>query len=147
MSEGVNQPGAVRITQLPDGGVLLLLGRAGAPAPVMPGADLRPAGPGQWFLIGEADRAALAALPDVAVSEQGHGRVRIEVAGAPVAAMLAKGTAVDLDALEVGRSVTTLIGPIGAHLTRTGAECFELLVLRGFAGALLHDLGIMAREY
>ncbi|MFT3973555.1 MAG: sarcosine oxidase subunit gamma family protein [Amaricoccus sp.] len=143
----------VTLTALPEGGhVVLLLTRAGAPAPDVAGlrpAELRPAGPGQWFVVGDgpADLAALRALPDVAVSDQSHGRVRIAVAGAQAAAMLAKGTAVDLDGLAVGASVTTLVGPLGVHLTRTGPAAFELMVLRSFAAALWHDLGAMAAEY
>ena len=141
----------VTLTALPEGHVVLLLTRAGAPAPDLPG--LRPAGPGQWLLVGDAplaadDLAALAArLPDVALSEQSHGRVRIAVVGAQAAAMLARGTAVDLDVLAIGRSATTMIGPIGVHLTRTGAGAFELMVLRSFAAALWHDLKAMAAEY
>ncbi len=137
-----------RITALPEGGVVLLLGRAGAPAPDL--AGLRPAGPGQWLLVSDApvDIAALAArLPDVAVCDQGHGRVRIAVEGPRAAAMLAKGTAVDLERMAVGASAQTLVGPIGVHLTRTGEAAFELMVLRGFAESLWHDLGEMAAEY
>lgn len=143
--------GGVAVTALPEGHVLLLLARAGAPMPEVEG--LRPAGPGQWFAVGdapltEADLAALAArLPDVALSDQSHGRVRVAVAGPQAVAMLAKGTAVDLERMEVGRSVTTLIGPLGVHLTRTGEMAFELMVLRSFAAALWHDLEAMAAEY
>ena len=141
----------VTLTALPEGHVVLLLTRAGAPAPDLPG--LRPAGPGQWFVVGDsplaaAELAALARLPGVAVSDQSHGRVRIAVAGAQAAAaMLAKGTAVDLEALPVGASTATLIGPLGVHLTRTADRAFELVVLRSFAAALWHDLEVMAAEY
>jgi len=141
----------VILTPLPEGHVLLLLARASAPAPEEPG--LRPAGPGQWYLVGDAvlapeALAALAArLPDVAVCDQSHGRVRIAAEGPKAAAMLAKGTAVDLETLPVGASATTLVGPIGVHLTRTGDAAFELMVLRSFATALWHDLSRMAAEY
>ena len=142
--------GGVTLSALPEGHVVLLLTRAGAPAPDLPG--LRPAGPGQWFMVGDsplaaAELAALARLPGVAVSDQSHGRVRIAVAGAQAAAMLAKGTAVDLEALPVGASTATLIGPLGVHLTRTADRAFELVVLRSFAAALWHDLEVMAAEY
>ena len=60
--------------------------------------------------------------------------------------MLAKGTAVDLDALPVGASATTMIGPIGVHLTRIAETAFHLAVLRSFAAALWHDLETMAAE-
>ena len=141
----------VMLTALPEGHVVLLLTRAGAQAPDVPG--LRPAGPGQWYMVGDEplsaeDFAALVArLPDVAVSDQSHGRVRIVVEGAEVAEMLAKGTAVDLEGLAVGASASTLVGPLGVHLTRTCAVRYELMVLRSFAEALWNDLEMMAAEY
>ena len=138
------RPGGVSLRALPEGGLWLLLGRPGAAAPELPGAELRPAGPGQWFLLGEALPEGLEGF---AVSEQGHGRLRIALEGPDAAALLAKGTALDLDALEVGASAQTLIGPIGAHVTRTGARRFELIVLRSYAESLWHDLGEMAAEY
>lgn len=143
--------GGVALAALPEGHVLLLLTRAGAPAPDV--AGLRPAGPGQWFLVGDtpladAGREALAArLLDVAISDQSHGRVRIAVSGPQAMAMLAKGTAVDLERMAVGASTATLIGPLGVHLTRTREAAFELMVLRSFAAALWHDLRAMAAEY
>lgn len=148
-------PGAggngVRLTALPEGHVVLLLTRAGVQPPDIPG--LRPAGPGQWFMVGDVplgagDHAALVArLPDVAVSDQSHGRVRIVIEGAKAAAMLAKGTAVDLEVLAVGACANTLIGPLGVHLTKTAAATYEVMVLRSFAAALWHALEVMAAEY
>ena len=141
----------VTLKALPEGHVVLLLTRAGAQAPDVSG--LRPAGPGQWFMVGDAplsaeDFAALVArLPDVAVSDQSHGRVRIVVEGAQAAAMLAKGTAVDLEAMAVGACANTLVGPLGVHLTKTAAATYEVMVLRSFAEALWHDLEVMAAEY
>ena len=61
--------------------------------------------------------------------------------------MLAKGTAVDLEALAVGASAITLVGPLGVHLTRTAAATYEVMVLRSFAEALWDDLEVMAAEY
>lgn len=142
--------GGVQVAALPEGHVVLILGRAGAPAPALDG--LRPAGPGQWFLVGdaplsEAGFAAVAATPDCAVSDQSHGRTRIAVAGPRAAALLAKGVALDLEGLSVGASATTLLGPIGVHLTRTGPEAFEVMALRSFAVSLWTDLMEMAAEY
>ncbi len=138
------KPGGASLSVLPESGLWLLLGRAGGPAPDLPGADLRPAGPGQWFLLGDALPEGIG---DFAVSEQGHGRIRIVVEGPDAAALLAKGTALDLDALAVGASAQTLIGPIGAHVTRAGERRFELMVLRSYAESFWHDLGEMATEY
>jgi sarcosine oxidase subunit gamma len=141
----------VTLKALPEGQVVLLLTRAGAQAPDISG--LRPAGPGQWFMVGDEPLSAedfaslVARLPDVAVSDQSHGRVRIVVEGAQAAAMLAKGTAVDLEALAVGGCANTLVGQLGVHLTKTAASTYELMVLRSFAEALWHDLEVMAAEY
>ena len=141
----------VTLKALPEGHVVLLLTRAGAQAPDVPG--LRPGGPGQWFMVGEAPLSAeelaalVARLPDVAVSDQSHGRVRIVVEGARAAEMLAKGTAVDLEALAVGAYAITLVGTLGAHLTKMAATTYEVMVLRSFAEALWDDLEVMAAEY
>lgn len=143
--------GGVTLAPLTDGHVVMLLTRVGAAVPEASG--LRAAGPGQWLMVGDAplrpqDLADLGdRLPDVAVSDQSHGRVRIAVSGDKAAALLAKGTAVDLDALPAGQSVTTLVGQIGVHLTRIGEASFELIVLRSFASALWHDLEAMAAGY
>jgi sarcosine oxidase subunit gamma len=143
--------GGVTLTALPEGRVALLLGRAGAVAPHEPG--LRPVGPGQWYMVGDAPlgaeelEAIAARLPDVAVCDQSHGRVRIAIEGPCAATMLAKGVAVDLETLPVGASATTMVGPLGVHLTRTGVSSFELIVLRSFAVALWRDLSAMAAEY
>ncbi len=118
--------------------------------------DVRAAGPGQWFAVGDAPLApggfadiekALAGKAHAV--DQSHGRVRIAVAGKSAAAMLCKGIAVDLDATEfpVGRSVMTLAGHLGVLLTRTGDERFELMVLRGYALSLWESLVEMGLEF
>ena len=57
------------------------------------------------------------------------------------------GHCIDLDALPVGASTATLVGPLGVHLTKTAETAYELMVLRSFAAALWHDLEAMAAEY
>ncbi|PJN92673.1 hypothetical protein CNY89_27640 [Amaricoccus sp. HAR-UPW-R2A-40] len=42
---------------------------------------------------------------------------------------------------------STMLGPIGVHLTRTGPEAFEVMALRSFAVSLWTDLMEMAAEY
>ncbi|WP_275786285.1 sarcosine oxidase subunit gamma family protein [Pararhizobium gei] len=117
---------------------------------------VRPYGPGQWFVIGDiplspAEIFARTPLLDgrASISDQGHGRVRIGISGAFVEAVLAKGTAVDLDAANfpVGHSAMTLIGHISALMTRTDTQGFELLVLRGFAESLWDELIQMSLEF
>lgn len=115
--------------------------------------SLRAAGPGQWFLVTDhaldCDDIARRLAPIAYVVDQTHGRSRIRLDGPQARAVLAKGTGVDLhgDQFPVGRAVMTLIGHIGANLARTDEDCYELLVLRGFADSLWHELEIMAAEF
>ncbi|MGQ2949037.1 MAG: sarcosine oxidase subunit gamma family protein [Agrobacterium sp.] len=118
--------------------------------------DVRAVSPGQWFIVGEqplshADMTTfLAALePQATGVDQSQGRVRIRIEGRMAERVLAKGTAVDLSiaAFPVGRSATTLIGHIAAHLTRLDGPVFEVIVLRGFAESLWDDLARMSLEF
>ncbi|MDG4720176.1 MULTISPECIES: sarcosine oxidase subunit gamma [Thalassospira] len=120
------------------------------------GGGLRSPSPGQWFWVGDCDisqgRFAEIAghMPaEFALSDQTHGRVRIMLSGAKVRDVLIKGTMVDLadDVFAVGASAMTMIGHIGAMITRTDVECFEIMVLRSFAESLWHELDQMAAEF
>jgi len=154
--------GAISLQALPEGRVIHILGRpygddlSAVLGELAGSADhgVRAAGPGQWFIIGDqpmafADMQALLAklAPHAFGVDQSHGRVRIGVSGPAVADVLAKGTAVDIETLAVGQSAMTLIGHISVHMTRSGAETFELMVLRGFAESLWDDLVRMSAEY
>ncbi|MDQ0322875.1 sarcosine oxidase subunit gamma [Pararhizobium capsulatum DSM 1112] len=117
---------------------------------------VRPYGPGQWFVVGDAPLSAAEIFGKTplldgkaSISDQGHGRIRIGISGASVEAVLAKGTAVDLalSNFPVGHSAMTLIGHISALIARTGPESFELLVLRGFAESLWDELIQMSLEF
>lgn len=163
-STPIPAPSDVTITALPEGHVVQVIGKPNDVdlqdgLTTLAGPDphaVRAAGPGQWFLVGDAplSRDAFLALvaalrPLGAAIDQSHGRVRIRVEGAAVERMLAKGTAVDLDAraFPVGRSATTLIGHVSVHLTRVGTNAFEIMVLRGFAESLWQDLTVMSAEF
>ncbi|NML76753.1 sarcosine oxidase subunit gamma [Rhizobium sp. S-51] len=153
--------GSLTLEHIVDGSVLQLLGKPGVfseadakGALTSDGsASLRPAGPGQWFLV--SDRAAdidgiARSLADKAyVVDQTCGRSRIRLSGPAVRQSLAKGTGVDLhpDQFPVGHATMTLIGHIGVNLARTGEDTFELLVLRGFAESLWHELKVMSAEF
>ncbi|MCO6387780.1 sarcosine oxidase subunit gamma family protein [Aliihoeflea sp. 40Bstr573] len=152
----------VTLEALPEGTILHLLARptqVAAPFAdkvAAAGLDLRVVAPGQWFataptVMSGADLVVLsqALKPEVDVVDQSHGRVGIVLHGPLAARVLAKGTAVDLDpsAFPVGRSATTLVGHIAAHLTRVNAERFEIVVQRGFAGSLFDDLSQMSLEF
>lgn len=120
------------------------------------GADLRSPSPHQWFWVGEVDvsdsRLAeiQAALPEQFVlADQTHGRLRMVLSGASSRSVLAKGTMVDLspEMFAIGRSAMTQIGHIGAMITRTADDSFELIVLRSFASTLWDELQHMAAEF
>jgi len=149
--KGVETFGAVTLESVQDATVLHVLGKPGDAAPTPPGGfDLRSAGPGQWFAVVPAgvDQAAPFGA-NVFVVDQSHGRVLIRISGAPVRNVLAKGTAIDLhpDHFAIGAATTTLIGHISVNLCRTGEDEFELLVLRGFAESLWHELESMSAEF
>ena len=117
---------------------------------------VRAVSPGQTFIVGNetlSHAAAQALARKIAaradVIDQSHGRVRMVLQGHRAERALAKGTAVDLAirAFPVGQSAMTLLGHIGAHITRIGDDCFEIIVLRGFAESLWGDLDQMSREF
>lgn len=154
----------IQLEPLPEGHVVHVLGKPGDVrladrlAALSDGEPcaVRAAGPGQWFIVGNrrkshGELAALCAAlqPDASGIDQSAGRVRVLARGPMVERVLAKGTAVDLAVARfpVGRSTTTLIGHITAHVTRTGNDAFEIMVLRGFAESLWDDLARMGAEF
>ena len=154
----------ITLAALPEGHVLQVLasrGNAGLEDLIRQVGDgnpnaVRAYSPGQWFVVGDAalspaDISGKAALLSgkASIADQSHGRVRIGISGTAVEAVLAKGTAVDLDRAKfpVGHSAMTLIGHISALVTRTGEDGFEILVLRGFAESLWDELIQMSLEF
>lgn len=110
---------------------------------------LRPAGPGVWYVVGDTPLTVQDLLErenrlgaQFQLIDQTHGRVRLELSGGGAAPLLVTGTAVDLSLprFPIGSAVETLFGHIGVHLTRTGADRFELLVGRSFAISLWDEL-------
>ena len=106
----------------------------------------RAAGPLTWLIVGDDRRSFAAAeralAPEGALIDLSHSRVRYEIAGPGARAKLATGTAVDLapSAFAEGAACLTMFNAIAVHLTRTGADCFEILVGRSFAEALWREL-------
>jgi len=154
--------GAVTLQPLPEGRVIQVLGKPDAGdlrtlLAEFSDADthgLRSAGPGQWFIVGDAPmthdelQAMAARLTQHAfLVDQSHGRVRIGLKGTRISDVLAKGTGVDLEVIAVGESAMTLIGHISVHLTRVAPDSIELMVLRGFSESLWDDLVRMSREF
>jgi heterotetrameric sarcosine oxidase gamma subunit len=120
------------------------------------GYDVRWAGPGQFYVVAEGRgegalyRELKEKLGDLAsLSDQSHGRLMIRIGGAKSRNVLAKGTAVDLHHQEfpIGKSAVTQMAHIGAHLTRTGEDEFELSVFRGFARIFWEWLTVQAEEF
>ena len=118
--------------------------------------EARFSGPGEWLVVSEVHAPeTLAAELSVRfgdfafVVDQSHGRVVLALSGPDAARILANGIAVDLhaDAFPVGRAANVQCGHIAVNLARTGAQSFDLTVMRSFAEALVDDLKVMARGH
>ena len=144
---------------LPEGTLIHILGKPGGedlagPLQTLFGAEpsrVRDFGPGQWLVVKDEAishddlQSVLARLGSQAFAvDQTHGRIRIEVSGQAVTSVLAKGTAVDFEALAIGQSATTMFGHISVHLTRCASDRYELVVLRGFAQSLWDEIADMS---
>ena len=157
---GSSGQGDVRLDILPEGHLMQIMGVIDAAAlgerlvkAGLAQSSVRPAGFQQWFVAGDdilpastlADLTA-ALAGDAFLCDQSHGRIRIGVSGTRAADLLSKGTAVDLhpSVFAQGQSAMTLFGHISVQLTRTGADHFELTVLRSFAESLWEDLEALA---
>lgn len=148
----------LRLEPLPEGHLLHVTGVVDAEglagrlqAAGLEASAIRSAGYRQWFITGNdvlpsSRIAALSSALQGTASDQSHGRVRISLSGPQATELLAKGTAVDLhpSAFPEGRSAVTLFGHISLQLARTGADSFELTVLRSFAEALYEELEALA---
>lgn len=151
--------GSLTLAALPGGRLIHALARPGTDAaslaPLLKALGdgsphaVRPYAPGQWFILGpeplrpgEWARLTTEAGASLALSDQSHGRVRLWLDGPRARGALARGTGVDLGetVFTPGTSAATLFGHIGIHLTCLALERFELIVLRGFAESLWHEL-------
>ena len=117
---------------------------------------VRVCGPGEWLVVSETVSADTVArqIADIGASrvsfvDQSDGRVVISIAGPRVRAILAKCTALDLHAgiFEIGQSTNCQICHVAANLARTGEDCFEIIVMRSFAGFLFDEVCEMGREF
>ncbi|MER9307358.1 sarcosine oxidase subunit gamma family protein [Mesorhizobium sp. M0496] len=151
----VGSSDAFAMKAMPEGTLIQVLGKSG-------GEDLRLAlqglfgaqanmirtfGPGQWLVVRDEPtshvdlQVAFEKLASHAFAvDQTHGRIRIEVSGRAVMSVLAKGTAVDLEGMAIGKSAMTIMGHISVHVTRCAADQFELVVLRGFGQSLWDEI-------
>ncbi|MEO8651077.1 MAG: sarcosine oxidase subunit gamma family protein [Hyphomicrobiaceae bacterium] len=114
-------------------------------------------GPGQWLAMAQSTGAgtaldALRANLDglAAVTDQGDGRVILEVSGPRARDALAKGIAVDLDpiAFKVGDVAQATASHIGLQIALIdAAPTFEIVSARSTAGSLWAWLTASAAEY
>ena len=113
--------------------------------------------PGQWLALArassagspiEAVRASLAGL--AAVTDQGDGRLMLEVSGPRARDALAKGIPIDLDpaAFKVGDVAHTSASLVGLQIALVDpAPTFEIVSARSTAGSLWSWLFASAAEY
>jgi len=121
------------------------------------GLTINGTGPGQWLAMAQSNGAgtpldALRADLDgmAAVTDQGDGRVIIEVSGPRARDALAKGIAVDLDpaAFKIGDLAQTSASHIGLQIALIdAAPTFEIVSARSTAGSLWAWLTASAAEY
>lgn len=112
------------------------------------GVAVQWAGPDQYFVLAEG--AFMPELDGIAsVSDQSHGRVVIRISGPKARQVLAKGTPVDLHPSEfpVGKSALTQMAHVGVHLTRVGADSYDLSVFRGFSESFWEWLSEQSEEF
>ncbi len=161
--KAVLQGKTIRLEALPEGHLLHVMGATTSEEIVshllaagLRKSSVRPAGYRQWFVAGSEQLALYQeeALADalagrVFISDQSHGRIRIRVSGSNAAALLNKGTAIDLHPVNFpeGSSAVTLFGHITIQLTRTAINDFELTVLRSFAQSLYEELEALALSF
>ena len=134
-------------------------GLRGEPAPrrAWTGEDLSLlwSGPGQWLAVSHAVergdllgslREALAGS-DATVTDLGHARTVVRIAGPRAADVLAGGCPLDLEAMAPGASATSVFGHLTVHLHRIDGTGFDLYVFRSFGLALWEHLLEGALEY
>lgn len=116
--------------------------------------QLRNCAPGEWLVVSTSSGAAvlesrLGEIAGASAVDQSDGRVLLRISGPNVRKILAKCVAVDLhsDEFSIGASVNMLCCHVAANLARTGAETFEIIVPRSFAGSVFEEMMEMGREF
>jgi methylglutamate dehydrogenase subunit D len=113
-------------------------------------------GPGQWLALTAPSTTGIeaqigAALPGlVSVFEQSDSRVLLEIGGARVRDVLAKGVAVDLHprAFAMGDAALTTVSHLAVQLWQTSdAPTYRLLTVRTYFGSFWSWLGASAAEF
>ena len=97
-------------------------------------------GPRMMLLQGPAPDKTLA--KHAALTDQTHAWVTVRIDGAAAEAVMARLTPVDVRASQFkrGHTARTELQHMMASITRTGPQAFQIMVFRGFAETLIHDL-------
>jgi methylglutamate dehydrogenase subunit D len=130
--------------------VIARKGKARALAAALKDMHAQWAGFEQYYVLDTDYPAVAKKLAGLAsCSDQSHGRVIIRIEGPEARRVLCKGTPVDLheSVFEVGKSAATQMAHVGVHLTRVGADAFELSVFRGFSESFWEWLTEQAEEF
>ena len=137
--------GTVEMTEvLPDGiwGVAALAGSSiGLPkagrTQRTDGAVWHWTGPGQALVFGKTPEVVGAAVTD-----QSDAWAVVEVRGVDSLDVLARLVPIDLSpqVFKRGHTARTFVGHMTASVTRTGADSFQVMVMRSMAGTLVHEL-------
>lgn len=115
---------------------------------------VRHCGPDEWLAVSQtagsqtvADR--LAAIAGASSVDQSDGKVLMAMSGPSVRKILSKCVAIDLhpDAFAPGMSANMLCGHVAINLARTGADRFEIVAPRSYAGSVYEELMEMGREH
>lgn len=93
-------------------------------------------GHGTWMIAGDV------ALAGAAVTDQSDAWAVVQVSGARTEDVLARLVPVDLRApvFETHQVAKTMLGHMAVTIIRTGADSFEIMVMRSMAQTLVHDL-------
>lgn len=112
-------------------------------------------GPDRWLLVEKEDRdlerlirAALAAR-NAAITNQGHSRCVLRLAGPETRNVLRKGATLDLDAahFKPGEARATGLFHINALLHCLSEDCFDIYVARSFGRSFFELITRAAAEY
>ncbi len=103
-----------------------------------------------WFAYGKVILVG-ADVPDLgdlaAVTDQADGWAALRLEGAGAEAVLARLVPVDLRSatFKKGHVARTLLGHMTCHIMRSGAQAFDIMVMRSMAGTAVHEIAVAMR--
>ena len=133
LPEEVRAPGAIVRVEGLDAPEAEAIGRDGS-------IELLRIGPGIWLAVSDRgpnevrDAVTAAGGVSVACTDLTHGRVVLRVAGADARTRLSRGCPMDLDTVEPGAAVATMLGPFEVVIRRDREpDTFDVFVSRSVA--------------